>query len=140
MFFVLLCCLKVYKKNIYTPELKLEKDLPIFVSNDFFSEEQVSSEDIFKNDNYYVINIWASWCIPCKEEHSFLLNLKNKNIELVGINYKDNENSALQFLNELGNPYKKIFKDREGVLSIELGAYGVPETFIINKQKKIIKK
>ena len=68
-FIVLFKSLK--KKNIYTPELKLEKDLPIFVSNDIFSEEQVSSEDIFKNDNYYVINIWASWCIPCKEEHSF---------------------------------------------------------------------
>ena len=66
--------------------------------------------------------------------------LKNKNLNLLGINYKDNISNAQSFLNELGNPYSKILSDKNGVTSIELGAYGVPETFIVNKEKKIIKK
>jgi cytochrome c biogenesis protein CcmG/thiol:disulfide interchange protein DsbE len=66
--------------------------------------------------------------------------LNNKNLNLLGINYKDNISNAQSFLNELGNPYSKILSDKNGVTSIELGAYGVPETFIVNKEKKIIKK
>ena len=66
--------------------------------------------------------------------------LNNKNLNLLGINYKDNISNAQSFLNELGNPYSKILSDNNGVTSIELGAYGVPETFIVNKEKKIIKK
>ena len=69
-----------------------------------------------------------------------MIRLKNSKINLVGINYKDNINNAKAFLNELGNPYSKILSDKDGVISIELGAYGVPETFLINKEKKIVKK
>ena len=69
-----------------------------------------------------------------------MIRLKNSKINLVGINYKDNINNAKAFLNELGNPYSKILSDKDGVTSIELGAYGVPETFLINKEKVIIKK
>ena len=97
------------------------------------------NEDLL-NGEHYLINIWASWCIPCRAEHSFLMALKNKNLNLLGINYKDNISNAQSFLNELGNPYSKILSDKNGVTSIELGAYGVPETFIVNKEKKIIKK
>ena len=69
-----------------------------------------------------------------------MIRLKNSKINLVGINYKDNINNAKAFLNELGNPYSKILSDKDGVTSIELGAYGVPETFLINKDSKILKK
>ena len=65
---------------------------------------------------------------------------KNKSVKLVGLNYRDNLNNAKKFINELGNPYSQILIDEEGTLAIEFGAYGVPETFIINKDKKIIKK
>ena len=65
---------------------------------------------------------------------------KNKSIKLIGLNYKDNLNNAKKFINELGNPYTKILIDKDGTLSVEFGAYGVPETFLINKDKKIIKK
>ena len=91
--------------------------------------------------NFYLINIWSSWCIPCRSEHNYLIKLKKQNlIKLVGINYKDNFENAKKFLDELENPYSKIIKDKNGTISIELGAYGVPETFIIDKRKKIIKK
>ena len=128
------------KPNVYSPELNQKKSIPSFVSLDFYSNEKVLSDDIFKKGNYYLVNIWSSWCIPCRSEHPFLTRLKNSKINLVGINYKDNINNAKAFLNELGNPYSKILSDKDGVTSIELGAYGVPETFLINKEKVIIKK
>ena len=65
---------------------------------------------------------------------------KNKSIKLIGLNYRDNLNNAKKFINELGNPYTQILIDKEGILAIEFGAYGVPETILIDKNKKIIKK
>jgi cytochrome c biogenesis protein CcmG/thiol:disulfide interchange protein DsbE len=65
---------------------------------------------------------------------------KNQSVKLIGLNYKDNLNNAKKFINELGNPYSQIIIDNDGTLSIEFGAYGVPETFIIDKNKMIIRK
>ena len=65
---------------------------------------------------------------------------KNQSIKLIGLNYRDNLNNAKKFINELGNPYDKILIDKDGTLGVEFGAYGVPETFLIDKNKKIIKK
>ena len=86
------------------------------------------------------MNIWSSWCVPCKSEHPFLMVLSNqKNIEIIGLNYKDNNQNAKKFLMELGNPYEIILLDKYGTISIDWGAYGVPESFLIYN-KKIIKK
>ena len=86
------------------------------------------------------MNIWASWCVPCREEHKFLMNLhKEKIIDIIGLNYKDNHLKAKKFLDDLKSPYKIILKDLDGTIAIEWGAYGVPETFLIYN-KKIIKK
>ena len=126
--------------NIYIPQANIEKDIPSFEVKLFNSDNKIKSEKIFKDDKYYLLNIWASWCIPCRNEHSFLMNLRNqKNIDIIGLNYKDNNLNAKKFLKELGNPYKTILLDTDGLISIEWGAYGVPETFLIYK-KKIIKK
>ena len=104
------------------------------------TSHEVESDKIFNNENFYLVNIWASWCIPCRDEHFFLMKLSEmKNIEIIGLNYKDNPQKANLFLKELNNPYKFIFLDADGTLAIKWGAYGVPETFLINKQK-IIKK
>ena len=65
---------------------------------------------------------------------------RNKEVKLIGLNYKDNISNAKKFIDELGNPYSQILIDSQGILSIEWGAYGVPETFVIDKEKKIIKK
>ena len=105
---------------------------------DFFLENEVSSEKIFNENNFYIINIWASWCVPCRKEHSILMALsKKKSIKLIGLNYRDNLKNAKKFIDELGNPYSQILIDEEGTLAVEFGAYGVPETFIINKNKKL---
>ena len=139
------CFIVFYKglnnSNIYSPKIINKKDIPIFEAKDFNSSKFLNSEEIFKDDVFYIVNIWASWCIPCRKEHPLLMNLThNQSIKLIGINYRDNLNNAKDFINELGNPYSQIITDNDGTLSVEFGAYGVPETYIIDKNKKIIKK
>ena len=143
--FLIFCFIIFYNglnnSNIYTPKINQKKYIPIFEAKEFSSGANIRSERIFEENTFYIINIWASWCVPCREEHELLMKLsRNKNIKLIGLNYKDNFNNAKKFLNELGNPYSQILIDKNGLLSIEFGSYGVPETFIINKDKVIIKK
>jgi cytochrome c biogenesis protein CcmG/thiol:disulfide interchange protein DsbE len=127
--------------NTYAPEINDKKKIPVFMAKDFSSNIYVNSEKIFEEDIYYIVNIWASWCIPCRTEHPLLMELKKKqSVKLIGLNYRDNLNNAKKFINELGNPYSQIIIDNDGTLSVEFGAYGVPETFIIDKNKRIIKK
>ena len=115
--------------------------MPIFDAKDFNSSIYLNSKKIFEDDIFYIVNIWASWCLPCRTEHPLLMELsKNNSSKLIGLNYKDNLNNAKKFINEFGNPYSQILIDNEGILSVEFGAYGVPETFIIDKNKKIIRK
>ena len=126
--------------NIYTPNTNIEKNIPIFETKIFDSEDTVNSKNFFLDNKFYLLNIWASWCVPCRNEHSFLISLsKKRDIEIIGLNYKDNIKNAKNFIRELGNPYSVIFSDLDGTISIEWGAYGVPETFLIY-DKKIIKK
>ena len=126
--------------NIYTPETEINNDIPIFSADLLLLNENSTSREIFELDKFYLLNIWASWCVPCREEHPILMELNTNNtIVVIGINYKDNKENAKNFLSQLGNPYKKIFVDNKGTLSIEWGAFGVPESFIIYN-KKIIKK
>ncbi len=127
------------KSVFYEPKNKIE-NIPEFSAITFFQKQEVNSKNIFDKNKFYLVNIWASWCIPCRDEHFFLMKLSEmKNIEIIGLNYKDNPKKANLFLKELNNPYKFIFLDADGTLAIKWGAYGVPETFLINKQK-IIKK
>ena len=126
--------------NIYTPSTKLKKEVPSFELKSFENNSIIISEKIFEDNKYYLMNIWASWCVPCKEEHKFLMKLKkDERIELIGFNYKDNFKNASSFLKDLGNPYNKIVSDKDGTASIEWGAYGVPESFLVY-QNKIIKR
>ena len=139
-FFILLKGLD--KSNIYSPEIK-ESDVDFnFKAKYLFSEEEVFINELLNNEGMSLINIWASWCLPCRDEHAYLLNLNSLNkLSIIGINYKDDEKNAKQFLSELGNPYTNIITDPKGINSIELGAFGVPETYLIdNKSKVIIKK
>ncbi len=127
------------KSSFYQPKIEV-KNIPEFSAITFFKKEEVSSKNIFEKNKFYLLNIWASWCVPCKEEHHLLINLsKNDQLEIIGLNYKDNFKNAQNFLSELGNPYEKILIDKDGTKAIEWGAFGVPETFLVF-QNKIIKK
>ena len=126
--------------NIYTPNTNLKKEVPSFELKSFENNSIIISEKIFEDNKYYLMNIWASWCVPCKEEHKFLMKLKkDERIELIGFNYKDTFKKASSFLKDLGNPYNIIVSDKDGTASIEWGAYGVPESFLVH-QNKIIKR
>ena len=126
--------------NIYIPKSEIQKKIPIFSSVKFDSNENVNSSEIFNSNKFYLLNIWASWCVPCRQEHAYLMRLsKNNKVTLIGLNYKDNFNNAQNFLLKLGNPYEVILLDEDGTISIEWGAYGVPETFLIHKNKIVAK-
>ena len=126
--------------NIYVPKTNINKQIPTFNAKLYNSSEEISSSKIFKDNQFYIMNLWSSWCVPCRDEHGFLKELSDeKNLKLIGLNYKDNKESANKFLNELGNPYDIIFSDPKGIIAIDWGAYGVPETYLI-KNKMIIKK
>ena len=126
--------------NIYVPSTQVEKDVPDLKVKLLRSQNEIELKSLFEGNEFYLINIWSSWCGPCREEHPILMNLKNqKNINIIGLNYKDNKANAEKFLSELGNPYYEILEDNNGSKSIELGAYGVPESFLIH-QNKIIRK
>ena len=126
--------------NIYTPETKISDKIPSFKGNLFYSDETINSSNFFNSDRFYLLNIWSSWCVPCRKEHVLLMDLKEiKKLKMVGINYKDKKINAENFLSELGNPYEKIIFDQEGIIAIEWGAYGVPESYLI-KDGIIIKR
>ena len=139
IFIVLLLGLKEEKN--YSPQPETKK-----LNNSISLKELYSGKNIFLNDlllenELNLINIWASWCSPCKAEHPYLINLNERfGINLIGINYKDNLDNSKKFLSDLGNPYDEVLVDSDGTKSIELGAIGVPETYLINNENKIIKK
>ena len=106
-----------------------------------FNKDEFITEKFLKKNNFTLINFWASWCSPCRLEHPILLKLNNeKNLELLGVNFKDKNSNALKFLNELGNPYDVLAKDELGKQSVNFGIYGIPESILINKELIILKK
>ncbi|MEK7796221.1 MAG: DsbE family thiol:disulfide interchange protein [Pseudomonadota bacterium] len=83
----------------------------------------------------YLLNVWASWCVSCRVEHPLLNELaRNKTVTLIGLNYKDQRQDALAWLKDMGNPYETSLSDLDGRFGIEIGVYGVPETFVIDKE------
>ena len=85
-----------------------------------------------------VLNVWASWCGPCREEHPHLMALARAGVTVFGLNYKDDADAARRFIGALGNPYSRIGADTRGQVAIDFGVYGVPETFVIDATGRIV--
>ena len=129
------------KEKIYSPKIIDNQINTDFEVTDLIEEKKTNFDQILLGKNFYLINIWSSWCEPCKDESNKLLKLKNDTpIMMIGINYKDKKKNALNFLKLYGDPFDQIFIDKQGTISINFGAYGVPETFLVNEDNKVLKK
>ena len=114
------------------PSTLLDKNVPKFETESLLKDEKFISSKEFGNE-ILLVNFFATWCKPCRDEHIYIKRFSSeKEIRVIGINYKDNPKKAIQWLKNLGNPYSNIPIDKDGRVAIEWGVYGIPETFVIN--------
>ena len=115
------------------PSPLIDKPAPAFELPTLHSPDiNISLNDL--KGTVSLINVWASWCSACQIEHPVLVKaVNNKQLNLYGLNYKDKRPDAMQWLNQLGNPYKENAFDESGTTGIDYGVYGVPETFVLDK-------
>ncbi len=117
----------------HLPSVQLGKSLPVFTlpqlqePNSTFSSTQLRNQVV-------LLNVWASWCAACIDEQVFMMQLAREGVPIYGLNYKDKAEDAVQWLAQWGNPYKLVVQDSEGKTAIDLGVYGAPETFVIDKK------
>ena len=136
VFFLLFILLE--KDPSSPPSALIDKQLPQFSTPSLYDENiKLASDDI---ETYTLINFFASWCTPCRAEHHLFFKIKNDypNVYLIGISHKDNPDDSKKYLSEEGNPYSFVGLDEDGRIALEFGVFGLPETFIINNEGKII--
>jgi cytochrome c biogenesis protein CcmG/thiol:disulfide interchange protein DsbE len=107
------------------------KQVPEFRLEDLIEEGKLYDQDIFKGEPL-LLNVWATWCPTCYAEHQYLNELASNGVKIIGLNYKDDRKKAVQWLIELGDPYLINLFDGNGMLGLDLGVYGAPETFLID--------
>ena len=113
---------------------------PNVEGRDFYSNESVLLTNLF-SDNMSLVNVWASWCVSCRQEHQMMMKIaNNKDLKLIGINYKDTRADGEKFLKIMGNPFDVIIFDPNGKIGLDLGVYATPETFLVNQQGVILYK
>lgn len=116
------------------PSPLIGKPAPSFQLSQLALPEQTFSPSQMRGE-VWLLNVWASWCVACRIEHPLLVELaKNNVVPLVGLNYKDKRDAAAGWLTQFGNPYKLSAVDSDGRVGIDYGVYGVPETFVIDRQ------
>ena len=116
------------------PSNLLNKNVPKFETETLLKNKTFISSKEFRGETI-LVNFFATWCKPCRDEHIYIKRFSNENkIRVIGINYKDNPEKAKKWLNNLGNPYSNIGIDSDGTIAIDWGVYGIPETFIVNSE------
>lgn len=116
------------------PSPLINKPAPPFTLPELMDPQRTFSQKDMLG-KVWLLNVWASWCVSCREEHPVLVEFSKRNIVPVyGLNYKDDRKDALAWLARLGNPYTTSIMDRDGRIGIDYGVYGVPETYVIDKQ------
>lgn len=125
------------------PSVLVGKPAPDFalgIIGDAEDPAGLSKADLMTGETI-ILNVWASWCGPCRVEHPILMDIaKSASVPVYGLNYKDKPADAQRFLDQLGDPYSKIGADITGRVGIDFGVYGVPETFVINGKGEIVYK
>jgi len=123
------------------PSALLNKDVPIFESSSLYNSKDIIKTKDIKNKKT-LINFFASWCSPCKIEHPLFFEIRKKYPELylLGFNHKDPPSDAKKYLEDDGNPYDFVGVDSDGLIALEFGVFGLPETYLINEDGKIIYK
>jgi cytochrome c biogenesis protein CcmG/thiol:disulfide interchange protein DsbE len=122
------------------PSALIDKPAPDFALPPLREGEPGLSTADLKTGDVTVVNIWASWCVPCRIEHPKIEELARMGVTVHGLNYRDSRANALSFLAELGDPFTLIGFDEKGRQGIEWGVYGVPETFVISGDGRIVYK
>lgn len=116
------------------PSPLINQPIPKFSANDLLKKSIILRKKIFLK-RWTLLVVWSSWCLTCTEEQSFLLHLReNHGITIYGLNYRDDLQRARRWLRQQGNPFQKIIFDPDGMLAIDLGVYGVPESYLIDPQ------
>ena len=130
--------LKLNPKEIPSPVIG--KPAPAFALPTLENpQKMLSAQDL--RGKVWLLNVWASWCVSCREEHPILVELsKRKLVTIIGLNYKDEAQAAGQWLQHFGNPYDNSVMDSDGRVGIDYGVYGVPETFVIDGEGRIMHK
>ena len=122
------------------PSPLLGKMFPSIEAKDFYSDESVLLINIF-TEKMSLVNVWASWCVTCRQEHHMMMKIANyKDLQLIGINYKDTRIDGERYLEMMGNPFDVIFFDPIGRIGLELGVYATPETFLVDQRGVILYK
>ena len=120
------------------PSPLIDKTAPAFTLAQLHEPEKTFSPADMKG-KVWLLNVWASWCASCRQEHVFFTEFARANptVNLIGLNYKDEREAAIQWLSRLGNPYLLSVSDAQGMAGLDWGVYGVPETFVIDKKGNI---
>jgi len=122
----------------YLPSVLINQKAPVFEATSLFKNKTFVYEEEFGHE-IVIVNFFATWCIPCRMEHPYINQLsKEKGVKVIGINYKDDPKKAIGWLQKLGNPYSNVAVDSNGNIGINWGVYGMPETFIVNKNNIVL--
>jgi len=108
------------------------KPVPVFTLESLDQPGKIYHQAVLHDGKPILLNVWATWCPTCRAEHQYLNSLARQGVRVVGLNYKDERNKAVNWLNTLGNPYALSLYDGNGMLGLDLGVYGAPETFLID--------
>ncbi|WP_017345381.1 DsbE family thiol:disulfide interchange protein [Pantoea sp. A4] len=108
------------------------KPVPVFKLESLFQPGKIYDQKALVDGKPILLNVWATWCPTCRAEHQYLNTLAEQGVRVVGLNYKDDRTKAVNWLNSLGNPYALSLYDGNGMLGLDLGVYGAPETFLID--------
>lgn len=115
------------------PSAYIDKPAPEFSLPELHDSEKTVTTSDLKKSKVSLFNIWASWCVACRQEHPFLVELQRRgDVPIYGLNYKDKRADAIAWLNRFGDPYTASAFDEKGRVGIDWGVYGVPETFVVD--------